>query len=146
MVQGRIDDGIGAHEDYAATINELNALAAGDCRQGEALCRQALIQLETIQAARTAKLEIEKYRQQLQMRLRKLRHSIRSRLYKQIAAAMLVQSVSSWPGATEPDPPVTTDRSAVERLFYRAGRVLYWLTGTLLLVTVLAQLYMALNR
>lgn len=70
-LQGRIDAGIGAHEDYAATINELNALVAGDCRRGEALCRQALIQLETIQAARTAKLEIEKYRQQLQMRLRK---------------------------------------------------------------------------
>lgn|GEM_PF-2689326 len=54
---------------HAATVNELNALAAIDCRRGETLCRQALNQLDMIQTARTAKLEIEKYRQQLQVRL-----------------------------------------------------------------------------
>lgn len=68
-LQDRIDAGVEAHEDYAATVNELNALAATDCRRGEALCRQALNQLDMIQTARIAKLEIEKYRQQLQVRL-----------------------------------------------------------------------------
>lgn len=68
-LQDRIDAGSGAHEDYAATVNELNALAAGDCRRGEVLCRQALNQLDMIQAARTARLEIEKYRHQLQIQL-----------------------------------------------------------------------------
>lgn len=53
-----VQTGIVAHEEYAATVNEINCLSVGDSEYGEALCRQALNYLGLIQAAEAAQLRI----------------------------------------------------------------------------------------
>lgn len=50
-----------------------------------------------------------------------------------------------WPAIDEQPLWEAATVSSIERLFERAGPVLYWLTAVLLLVTILAQGYMAIQ-
>jgi len=60
-----VQTGIVAHEEYAATVNEINCLSAGDSEYGVALCRQALNYLGLIQAAEAAQLQIISFQEEL---------------------------------------------------------------------------------
>jgi hypothetical protein len=66
QAKAEIKAGLSAQEDYAETINEINALSADDSEFGEELTRKALEQLQLIRAAELAEDSIKNYRAELE--------------------------------------------------------------------------------